>query len=394
MKSSSMSPKAFYTRIPMLKSILFLSIAVSLLHSCEQMPPKGNSLELALASKDYRIKLVMDSLEQFEVQIRFTQIDRDNDAVFFTDFDFQLDDKNYFYPASTVKFPIAVLALEKLNETDSLKRDTRFYVEGDSIETTFAQDISKIFAISDNLANNRLLEFLGQDAINGRLKSKGIENIRISHRLGVHEDNLETKPLIIYLNDSTTSILEGTINSPIEPLDLVGIKKGIGFYEEDSLVNEAFDFSLKNYYPISSQSEVMKRIIFPEKYTESEQFHLSDEQREFLLSAMHTLPRNLGYEPKEYYDGYCKFFMFGDTKENIPGNIKIYNKVGWAYGTLTDCAYILDEENHVEFILTATILVNKNGIFNDDVYEFDEIGIPFLAELGREIYKNELTRKN
>jgi hypothetical protein len=37
-------------------------------------------------------------------------------------------------------------------------------------------------------------------------------------------------------------------------------------------------------------------------------------------------------------------------------------------------------------MVTATLLVNKNKIFNDGIYEYDEIGIPFLAELGRKLY--------
>ena len=85
--------------------------------------------------------------------------------------------------------------------------------------------------------------------------------------------------------------------------------------------------------------------------------------------------------------------MYGDTKADIPDTIKIYNKVGFAYGTLTDCAYITDTKNRAEFMLTATILVNKDGIFNDDQYEYDEVGIPFLAELGRAFYQFELNRK-
>jgi len=108
---------------------------------------------------------------------------------------------------------------------------------------------------------------------------------------------------------------------------------------------------------------------------------------------MHTVPRKAGYDQNLYYDGYCKFFIYGDTKENIPEHLEIYNKVGFAYGTLTDCAYIKDAKKNIDFLLTATILVNKDGIFNDDAYEYDEIGIPFLAQLGREIYQQELKRK-
>ena len=334
----------------------------------------------------------MDSVDQYEVQIRYTQLDRIKDSILFTDYDFQVDGKNYFYPASTVKFPIAVLALEKLNEIDTLHRDTRFYVEGDTVETTFAKAISEIFAVSDNHANNRLVEFLGQDAINDRLRSKGIGPVRISHRLGYHSDDVTTKPLVIYLNDSTTATLEGSINTAPRPLELNKIRKGTGFYEEDSLLEGPFDFSLKNHYPIDAQHGVLKRVIFPEKFSEKEKFRLTESQSEYLLSTMHTLPKAVGYDPVEYYDGYCKFFLYGDTKENIPDHIKIYNKVGFAYGTLTDCAYIVDTKNDVEFMLSATILVNKDGIFNDNQYEYDGIGIPFLAELGRQLYDYELKR--
>lgn len=79
-------------------------------------------------------------------------------------------------------------------------------------------------------------------------------------------------------------------------------------------------------------------------------------------------------------------------KKDIPEHIEIYNKVGYAYGYLTDFAYIKDTQNNIEFILSATIHVNQNGIFNDDNYEYDTIGIPFLAELGRRIYNSEKFR--
>ncbi len=378
----------------LLKSRFILVFLIALIHACSPEVAYQNPLERALVSPNENIKRVMDQVELYEVQIRYTQIDRKNDSVYFTDFDFQVDKENYFYPASTVKFPIAVLALEKLNTDKNLNMYSRFYVEGDSIETTFANDVSKVFAVSDNDANNRLFEFLGQDAIHESFSQKGISPVRISHRLSVpNADEVTTKPLIVYLNDTTISTIYPSINAPIQSLDLNHIKKGHGYYDRDSLITEAFDFSRKNYYPIVAQHAVLKRIIFPEKFKESERFNLTKSQRDYLLESMHTLPAALGYPSDEYYDSYGKFFMFGDTKEPIPETIKIYNKVGYAYGTLTDCAYITDTKNNVEFLLTATILVNKDGVFNDNAYEYDEIGIPFLAELGRQLYAIELERK-
>lgn len=84
--------------------------------------------------------------------------------------------------------------------------------------------------------------------------------------------------------------------------------------------------------------------------------------------------------------------MFSNSVDSIGRNIRIFNKVGQAYGYLTDNAYIVDFKNGVEFLLSAVIYVNDNQIFNDDKYEYDEIGFPFLANLGKVIYEYELKR--
>jgi hypothetical protein len=43
--------------------------------------------------------------------------------------------------------------------------------------------------------------------------------------------------------------------------------------------------------------------------------------------------------------------------------------------------------------LSATIYTNDNQTFNDDHYEYAEIGLPFLKNLGQAIYEIELGRK-
>ena len=88
---------------------------------------------------------------------------------------------------------------------------------------------------------------------------------------------------------------------------------------------------------------------------------------------------------------HCKFFIYGDTVGIMNDEIRIFNKVGSAYGTTTDVAYIRDNAG-IEFLLTATILTNSNEIFNDNQYEIDALGIPFLAAVGREIYRFEKNR--
>jgi hypothetical protein len=71
----------------------------------------------------------------------------------------------------------------------------------------------------------------------------------------------------------------------------------------------------------------------------------------------------------------------------------IFNKEGDAYGFLSDIAYIVDFKNGVEFFLSANIYCNSDGIFNDDHYDYENVGKPFLKNLGRAIYQYELQRK-
>jgi hypothetical protein len=355
---------------------------------------KKNILQETLASDNPKIKNVMSKPDDFELQIIYTQIFRDkNNKVTFKDFTYHLNADNYYYPASTVKFPIAILALEKLNTIDNTSKDTQYVIEGQPDKLRFSEEITKVFAVSSNEASNNLFEFIGFDYLNESMKSKGLSPFRVSNRVSAPDaGNPITKSITLYKDDNSIVNLPAIHNKPSVPLQLYHLKKGIGYMKEEKLVNEPFDFSNKNYYPLETLHNTMKRIVFPEAFKESERFKLTAKDREFILFSMQNVPKNAGYDPAIYHDGYCKFFMFGDTKDNIPANIKIYNKPGDAYGTLIDCAYIVDAENKIEFIVSATLLVNKDQIFNDDNYEYDTVGLPFLGELGRQLYAKNLKK--
>jgi hypothetical protein len=87
-----------------------------------------------------------------------------------------------------------------------------------------------------------------------------------------------------------------------------------------------------------------------------------------------------------------KFFLFGARRRRSL-HIRVFNKVGEAYGYLIDDAYVADFDAGVEFLLTAVIQVNADQIYNDDLYEYEEVGRPFLARLGRAVYEHELKRE-
>lgn len=361
----------------------FFLVGIIILISCKS--EIKNPIERVMTSQKSQIKAVFDAIEDHEVQILFTEIKRQHDTVYFEDHVYQVDDSCYFYPASTVKLPIAILALEKLNTNKLIDRNTVFNLENDSIKTTVSKAIERVFAVSDNTAFNQLFEYLGKDYINLKLKEKGIKG-SVSHRLSVaNSDDLKTKPLVFYNNNKVVFKTSSHINDPIKPLKLKKLKKGKGFKVGDSLVNAPMDFALKNYLPLTALHGIMKRIMFPQLYPKKAQFHLTENDRNFIKQAMGMLPHEAGYVSKEYHESYVKYLMFGDSKTPIPKHVKIYNKVGRAYGTLTDCAYIINQKTNKEYIITATIHVNENQVFNDNIYEYDTIGLPFLAELGRQL---------
>lgn len=376
---------------------LFVLLSLFLIACGEE---KHNPLEEVLASNHPAIAQVMQDIDKYEVQILYTRIDTTTKGdPLFTEFTFLLEPNNYFYPASSVKFPVAVLALEKIDQIEQLSTSTPYIIEGDSLVHSIEDDVRQIFAVSDNDAYNRLYELLGRDYINTQLHSKGLRPVRISHRLATMNASERARlPLLFNLNELDTvfqqipTIVTGT-DSEIQKLTIEKLLKGEGFLRNDSLIEYPMDFSEKNYFPLKTQHELLKRLFFEQMYPSEQQFQLSKTTKEVLFKAMYTLPRDAGYNETEFYDSYCKFFIYGDSKERMPKDLKIYNKVGYAYGTLTDSAYIVDEVNNIQFIVSATILVNKNGIFNDNIYEYESIGIPFLAQLGRALYHYEFSRK-
>jgi len=320
--------------------------------------------------------------------------------------------------------PAAFLALEKLNELNeehdhSLDENTTVIHHAsrppqstayhDSTNQSFmpsiAHYIDKLFVVSDNDAYNRVYEFVGQDYLNDKLRNKCIfTDSRIVHRVGISgfttEDHKHTNP-VSFLNDQGDTLL--SLPAQVAQKDHFNVlhdtQKGIGYYVDstEKTVMEPFDMSKKNFINLRDLEASLMRVVFPNSFEEDERYNLTKEQANFLRESMLHLPKDFDYLAQDttydYYDGYVKFFMYGDTKDDIPDHIKIMNKVGYAYGYLTDCAYISDTQNNIDFFLTATIQVNENQIFNDGVYEYEEVGIPFLAELGRQVYWWELGRE-
>ncbi len=359
---------------------------------------------------------VLRNPAKYDVQVLYTQINRDAlNRPSFRTYRYRVDKNRYFYPASTVKLPAVLLALEKLHELGLPRNATMLTDSASAGQTPVRRDTSarnglpsvaqyarKILLVSDNDAFNRLYEFVGQCAFNERLYRKGYPNLRIVHRLSVPmtgEQNQQTNP--VRFVDSTGRDLyrqAGQTCRQTPKADSV-IRRGVGYIARgragDSLVRQPFDFTEKNYFALEDQQDMLKAVLFPDDVASKQRFDLAPDDYPFLYRYLSQLPRETAYPHYDslYYDSYCKFLLAGDQKTPFPGGIRIFNKVGDAYGYLLDNAYIVDFDRRIEFMLAAVIYVNEDGIFNDDKYEYDTIGMPFMGNLGRVIYDYEAARK-
>lgn len=360
---------------------------------------------------------ILTMRKDWNVQFIYTQIDKGANGIpALKHHYFNLNAANYFYPASTVKFPVSILALQKLNELNLFgldKNSTMITEQAFSGQTpvyndptsptgkpSIAQYIKKILMVSDNDAYNRLYEFLGQEYINEQLHQKGYGDAQLLHRLSVPlsaSENRHTNPVKMY--DAIGSLIYE------KPAQNNGIQYpqrtdslGRGYYNADTLIKRPMDFSSKNRISLEDLHTMLISLIYPSKVHASQRFNITAEDRQFLLKYMSQLPTESTFPPysadtASYWPAYCKFLLFGSEKGALPNNIRSFNKVGDAYGQLTDVAYIVDLEKNIEFFLSATIYCNTDGILNDDRYDYETIGLPFMKQLGKVIYDFEVKRQ-
>ncbi|MCB1100269.1 MAG: serine hydrolase [Verrucomicrobiae bacterium] len=363
-----------------------------------------NALE-ALISDSPGLKQVAGD-PAYEVQILYTQIDRaahPDETPTFHSHRWNVNADRYFYPASTVKLPAAILALEKLEglSVPGLDRESRMHTLG--LETddvsSIARYIREIFLVSSNAANNRLFDFVGPVELSDGLQHRGYAGVRIFHPLSVAREPGAITTNAIEFSDPSGNIIHRHPRKTFENRWLLkkAEPKGVAYLKGGVRIEEPKDFADLNGFPLEAQQRILRALIFPDSVPEADRFRLSEDSRKFLLREMSRWTSESGdpaYDPEHFGDAYTKELFFGfEAKRATDPDIRMFSKSGLAYGTLTDNAYFADFDSGIEFFLSATLLVNANGTFNDDVYEYDTIGIPFLRELGRAVHAFELTRQ-
>ncbi|MEP6676361.1 MAG: serine hydrolase [Ferruginibacter sp.] len=357
---------------------------------------------------------VLNHRNDWNVQIIYTKVDRGANGIpALHNYYFNVDPSRYFYPASTVKFPVSLLALQRLNELkekginkySSMITETAFsgqtavYNDPNTPDgkPTIANYIKKILMVSDNDAYNRLYEFLGQQYINDELHKKGFEDVQLLHRLQIslsEEENRHTNP-VKFLDSAGKIIYDQPAQYNAQQYAMRRDALGTSYYSGSKLVNEPMNFSKKNRISLEDLHNILIGLVFPNKVHANERFNLTEDDRRFVFKNMSQFPQESAWPSYDssYHDAYCKFILFGsDTAARIK-NIRSFNKPGDAYGQMLDVAYIVDYDKKIEFFLSAVIYCNSDGIINDDKYDYKTIGLPFMKHIGEAVYDYELSRE-
>ena len=364
---------------------------------------KSDPIKSVLKEDEFLRKILKDK-DSYELQILYTEVSKNSvGQAEFSDFQFQVNDEKYFYPASTIKLPITILALSKINELRaegsnispkskikiSLINNNNEIILKDSI-TSFQNLIADVFLVSDNSASNVLIDFIGYNYFNSSMSNLGFENTYLNHKFNPDPfvdsswiiSNIDNE--IISSNENQITVLTGS--------NISNLKKGEKRFINGEIKNESLDFSSKNRSSLTDMHNIMKNLIYPE--ISISKFNLNVEDYDFLRYWMSRYTyEDLGTKyigDDKFFNSYNKFFIHGTDTILKNTDVRVYNKIGQAYGTSTDSAYIKNYKEDVEFFLTATIYTNKNKIINDNIYEYGDTAIPFLSKLSNALYKNLL----
>ncbi len=397
----------------MKKSLIFASFLIFLTKNLNAQVPSPFNMVFG-SIKDSVTKKVLSAPEYYRYQIIYTQINRDkNGHPSFTNYSVQVDPNKYFNPASMVKMPLAFLAMEKLSELNiskvnkftamafdsSYQRQVALYTDSgaENKKPSIAHFIKRAFLISENDPYNRLYQFVGQNEANKKLQNKGYASARITRQfMGYTEEQNRHTNGIRFVDEKDATILSlapqyNKDSFQFGPPILIG---DAHWNSKDELIKAPYDFTKHNNISLVDMQKMLQTIIFPASVPTANRFHMLESDRLFLLQYLSQYPSETNYpkyDTTKFYDSYVKFF-FQDSSGKIPNHIRVFNKVGWAYGFMTDVSYVLDTKNNIDYMLSATIYVNSDGVVNDSKYDEAMVGFPFFKNIGKAFYQYELTR--
>ena len=367
-------------------------------------PQQPRDLE-ALLVADERCKAIVTAAAEHRLQVLLAEpVENPDGTVGLVRSSFG-DAQRYFYPASSIKLCGAIALLQELNRYNlehgaALDLDSQMVIEprfdGDvrvhADESnvvggvlTVRHVLRKLFLVSDNQAYNHCLEVVGQDGVNRAMWRAGFDSARLWHRLSearTLEENAQTRP--VRIDGALFAAREAGV--PLDNVQFVDREIGTAWMSGGARVDGPMSFDDKNAILLQDLQDVLVEVVRPEIGTGRRGFpELSVEQRAFVVEAMGELPReshNPKFDADEVPDHFCKFVLPGVRRVVPAEHVRVYDKIGRAYGFTVENAYVEDRRTGRGFFLAVVVYTNPNGVLNDDRYAYADVADPFVAAVG------------
>ncbi len=320
------------------------------------------------------------------------------------------DPRQYFYPASTVKLGAAVAALLELQRL-SREQDDAFTMDakwralprfpGDAVDPPWipiADDLRAMLIVSDNPPYNRCFELLSQKGLNETLWSAGLSSARMWHRLSeprTVEEHRLTRHLAIQQGDTSLAIAPREAGAKLDNSAFTELQVGASHMRGKERIDQPMSFADKNAISLEDLQDMLAMVVRPDIDLGKRGFpELSVTSRAFLIEQLGAYPRECPspeYDEKKHPDEYCKFLLPGLRRVVPADSLRVYAKIGLAYGFAIENSYVENVATGRGFFVAAVIYVNADGCIGDDRYEYESVADPFFASLGealaRELWK-------
>ncbi|OGX91470.1 hypothetical protein BEN49_19645 [Hymenobacter coccineus] len=124
---------------------------------------------------------------------------------------------------------------------------------------------------------------------------------------------------------------------------LRGMAVGRAHVVGSAVVPGPLDLSQKNVFPLRDQQRVLRAVLFPETLPARRRLALAPADYALLRTAMAQAPAaspHPRYDAAHYPATYAKFLLGGGGQAALPPGVRVFNKIGQAYGFLIDNAYV------------------------------------------------------
>jgi hypothetical protein len=328
----------------------------------------------------------------YEVQIIYTQINREKDRINFVDYHYNVDKNKYFYPSNAVFLPAAVLTLEKINElSKEHDLDKHRYVRIDNATNqeiliyqdmssenkyaSFAHFIKKMFVHGDKKSCDFCYDFLNQRHFNERMHSLGYCNSWFLHKLdNKSPETSRQSNMVTFFRTDVKSYYIDIIHLKRHPTTIpfysVYVKKG----EYNPIDYYANSEENRNKFTIEDMHGFLKSLTFPDVHANKPE--LSDDDYAFLFKQM-------------AHNNDFNYIMNDKLSDSA---IKIFNNPGKDAGFMIDNAYIIDTRNGVDFFLSVVIKCNKTGVQEEDC-KYEQAGLSFMKNVSRVVHQHAIGKK-